>query len=127
MSKYKLIETSVISYEIEKLPLFLFFILDLEYEVCKNKRKEIRNLFISNLTIKNETYDLISIIFMPSNNHYTIFFKCKEGLILNNSSNSIKLFYHDGLSNNGRIITLDNFDSLFQLFNSYIVIHIKKN
>ena len=127
MSKYKLIETSVISYVIEKLPLFLFFILDLEYEVCKNKRKEIRNLFISNLTIKNETYDLISIIFMPSNNHYTIYFKCKEDLILKNSSNSIKLFYHDGLSNNGRIITLDNFDSLFQLFNPYIVIYIKKN
>ena len=63
---------------------------------------------------------------MPSNNHYTIFFKCKEGLILNNSSNSIKLFYHDGLSNNSRIIALDIFDSLFQLFNPYIVIYIKK-
>ena len=127
MNKYKLIETNVISYKIEKLPLFLFFILDLEYEVCKNKRNEIKNLFISNLELKNETYDLVSLIFMPNINHYTIYFKCKEDIILKNSSNSIKLFYHDGLSNNGRIITLDNFDSLFQLFNPYIVIYIKRN
>ena len=64
---------------------------------------------------------------MPSNNHYTIYFKYKEDLILKNSSNSIKLFYHDGLRNNCSIITLDKYHSLFQLFNRYIVIYIKRN
>lgn len=127
MNEYKIIESNVISYEIEKLPLFLFLIFDLDYDECKNKRYDIRNILVSNLKLKKESYDLVSIIFMPNTNHYTIYFKCNEDLIFKNSNNLIKLFYHDGMNNNGRIILLDNYDSLFQLFNPYIAIYIKRN
>ena len=94
------IKTLGINYENITLPNFIIFITDIDYNILKNEeiQKKLLNLFIEEININNIIYKLHNIIFMPSQNHYTLA-KINAGEILLVKNIDINNFYYyDDLS-----------------------------
>ena len=102
---------SVTTYYDMKMPEFLIFIVDMDYNKLKNYDNDIINIFKQHLelTINNNEiskYNFISCVTMPNEIHYSIYF-----FNLKSSYNGMKIneyYWHDGSLNEGELIYSKN-------------------
>ena len=88
---YLKIKFNIISY-----PQFLFLIFDFQYSVLRNKKEQIFELIVDHLVlIINAEYKLSGIIAAPSYNPIS--------LTINSHFTPDKIYYHDGLYNQGNL------------------------
>ena len=97
-----------IKYNIVSYPNFIFLIFDFQYSELKNNKAQIFKLIEDRLVLNLDAeYKLSGISFVPSFNHYKTIIFNPIGLSINTNFNPSKIYYHDGLDNNGKITEID--------------------
>ena len=110
-----------ITFNIKKMPEYLFFIIDIYYNEYYANSNILYSLFKDNIDINKNYYKVKALVTLPSPLHYTCF-------ILNNKQNFLGLdqninLYHDGKENNGFVIEVkEDLETIIKKNVCYIII-----
>jgi hypothetical protein len=97
-----------IKYNIISYPNFIFLIFDFQYTELNKNKAQIYKLIEDRLVLNLDAeYKLSGIISVPSFNLYNTIIFNPIGLSINTNFNPSKIYYHDGLDNNGKISEID--------------------
>ena len=115
-----------IKYNIISYPQFLFFIFDFQYSELINNKDQIFKLIEDYLVLNiNAEYKLSGIIAAPSHNHYNTIIFNPIGLTINSRFTPDKIYYHDGLYNQGNIVQINENMDWKKIGIPYIVLYKK--
>ena len=96
-----------VKYNILSYPVFLFLLFDFQYSELTNYKDKIYKLLKDKITLNFRTeYRLIGIIGAPKINHYNAIIFNPMGPSINKKFTPNNIYYHDGMLNNGCIISL---------------------
>ena len=130
------IKTCSIKYDIEEMPKYLLFILDIDESELLSLSANILNIFkdeikidIKENNINQIKYEFISTICYKNENHFTIGFQKIAQNISNNKLKNDVFYYHDGIEKNGIIQEIKDVNELYILKNAYpyLFIYEKKD
>ena len=115
-----------IKYNIISYPNFIFLIFDFQYTELNKNKAQIYKLIEDRLVLNLDAeYKLSGIISVPSFNHYNTIIFNPIGLSINTNFNPSKIYYHDGLDNNGKIAEIDENMNWKDIGIPYIVLYKK--
>ena len=115
-----------IKYNIISYPEFLFIIFDFQYSGLVDYKEKIFKLLDDIIVLNiNIEYKLSGIIAVPSYNHYNTIIFNPSGVTINKEFTPDKIYYHDGMRNNGKIIQIDEKMNWKNVGIPYIVLYKK--
>ena len=127
-NSYFKIKTCKVKYNVESLPYYLIFILDVDSSQLFELSESILKIFDNTININNNDinnlYSLISSICYKDENHFKICFNKISQNILNSILLNNTLYYHDGNENSGIIQILIDYSELYDLKNAYPYIFV---
>ena len=96
-----------IKYNIISQPEIIFLLFDFPYSELNKLKNKIYDLIEDKIVFTiNTEYKLSGIIAVPSQNHYNTIIFNPMGLTINKEFTPDKIYYHDGLHNNGMIMQI---------------------
>ncbi len=96
-----------IKYNILNFPKFLFILFDFQYSELSKYKEKIYKLLEDKIILMLRTeYKLIGLINAPSINHYNTIIFNPLGRSINKYFTPNNIYYHDGMCNNGCIVSL---------------------
>ena len=122
-NSYFKIKTCTVKYNVESLPNYLIFILDVDSSQLFALSESILKIFDNTININNNDnnnrYSLISSICYKDESHFTICFNKISQNSLNSKLLNNTLYYQDGNENSGIIQILKDYSELYDLKNAY--------
>ena len=120
-------QTTICEYQIISYPIFLMILFDLSYENLLKYSKNIFNLLEQHLILNFDTeYNLKGLVIYPYKNHYSSIIFYPVGSLINTEFKSNKIYIHDSLKNNGKIIEINNINSWKNEGIPYLAIYAKE-
>jgi len=102
-------------------------LFDLSYENLLKYSKNIFNLLEQHLILNFDTeYNLKGLVIYPYKNHYSSIIFYPVGSLINTEFKSNKIYIHDSLKNNGKIIEINNINSWKNEGIPYLAIYAKE-
>ena len=115
-----------VKYNILSYPVFLFLLFDFQYNELTNYKDKIYKLLKDKITLNFRTeYRLIGIIGAPKINHYNAIIFNPMGPSINKKFTQNNIYYHDGMLNNGCIISLKKGEDWKNIGIPYIALYKK--